>query len=491
MRRETIDRRTVASGVAVSFLMPLVGTACAAGNDDRVTRTSGFASFAAAASHWQAIGGTLLIDADHVVSAPITVECVSGLSYHLTTDGPRTLKYAGPQFHWFFCMLSRTGRNPLRIDGALTIDGGNACSMPLFVRFENVAGGDRRDLTVEGLTATNAHMRCGRSAIDGSPTNAYGATAMVFTGGFATLVLRQVKAVNVTRDAGAGDPGHQGCAGICVTGAMEGTASPQHITIEDFDVANIDSGDPPGSPRRGDMDGVLVFQAPQVDSTRPIIQRGVIRNAAGRAIKVFAPGGGGVTRDLTIYRSVHGNTGGSNDIAHQHGDGTIENITIYYSGDAHSQPTTPIGMSSGTARAPGFPFGTGTVRNVAIHDSTGQPKRAVVTFFYNVAGDRAPRRYLIQHVIDQGSAGSLFRPGILGADGPAEIDIDDVSVDLRSGLLASEDITPYLKVVVQKLVNRAVRPVPFKVSYNGNVAPRKYGGDLVAAGPIHGMRDVR
>lgn len=324
-------RRAVIAGLATAGLAPACGQASA-----QVIRVSRAPSFEAAVRQWAQGGGTLVIDRDVTLRAPVTMLARPGLSYRLTTEGEATIAYAGPRFHWALCLYSEGG-NPFVIDGALTIDGRDRVSMPLFVRFETVRGGARRNFSVSGLTCRNARMVQGRSSIDGSATNSYGATGMAFSGGFDRLTLRNVRVERATRARGAGRPGSQGCVGIGVSGSLDDTRSAKHVLIEDFTVDTVDSDDPPGTPERGDMDGVLIFQGPERSGTRPIIQRGLIRNAAGRAIKVFAPGGGGVTRDLRIERSIPGSPqNGSVDIAHQHGDGLIENIEIIYSGRAHA-----------------------------------------------------------------------------------------------------------------------------------------------------------
>ena len=447
-----------------------------------VLRSSTFDSFGDAVAHWSRSGGTLVVDADHVENRPVTMLCVPGLAYRLTTDGPRTVAYSGPQYHWFFCIYS-SGRNAFVIDGSLTLDGRDNCSMPFFARFEQVAD-DRRDFSVDGLTACNARMKRGISAVDGSRTNAYGATAMYFLGGFDHLTLRRVRARHVTREAGAGLSGSRGCVGIGVTN-LAGTRSARHIRIEEFEVAHVDSDDRPGAPERTDMDGVLVFQSAERSGTRPVIQTGTIREAAGRAIKVFAPGGGGTTRDITIYRSVHGSTQGSNDVAHQHGDGTIEDITLHYSGEAHASPTTPVGMSAGHMRDPEFPFRPGVVRNLTIHDVTGRSKAAIVTLFSNLH-DSEPRAYRLANIQDSGSAAHLLMPGGLGTFSDAVIEIDRIAVNLTVGLMATEDPNPHLRVFVRHLVNRNRRAVPFNVDYNGRAAPR-LGGSLIADDTVRGV----
>lgn len=458
------SRRTVLSGIAA---LPLIVAPALVRAQPAALRTSAFATFADAVAAWARRGGTLIVDRDHVEMRPVTMDCVPGVAYRLTSDAPRRIAYGGPAFHWLFCIASRGG-NPLVIDGAIEFDGRNACCLPFFARFEYVSGADRRDCTVSGLTARNARMQSGRSRINGSPTNAYGATAMMFSGGFDRLHLSRVGAFDVSRQAGAGLPGSQGCIGIGVTANLAGTQSARHVTIEDFEVSRVGSDDPVG-PRRSDMDGVLVFQTAEATGTRPTIQRGVIREAAGRGVKVFAPGGGGVTRDLVIHRSVAGKQDGSIDVAHQHGDGVIENIRINYSGSAHATPTIPIGVSSGYLRARGFAYGETVVRNIVIDDMTGRTKRAILGLQYNEQ-DTSTRRYRLADISDNGSAEYLFLPGALGTYGDASISMERVSVNLTRGLLATEDVSSRLTLRARGLTNRNPRRVPVRTYYDGSPA---------------------
>lgn len=453
----------VAAVAAVSIAAPALA--------EPVLYASQAPSIAAAFDWWQRTGGVLVIDRDFIVESPITMAAERGRSYRLTTAGARTLRYQGGRFHWALCLYS-AGATPLIIDGDLTIDGNDRVSIPLFVRFENVAGTQRRNCTISGLTCRNARMVAGRSPIDGTPTNAYGASGMLLAGGFDHLLLRDVVVENVTRAAGAGRAGSQGCVGIAVTANLTGTQSARHVTIEDFRVSHIDSEDLPSSPARGDMDGVLVFQSAELDGTRPIIQRGSIRNAAGRAVKVYAPGGGGLTQGLTIYRAVPGpGGGGAIEIAHQHGDGVIADIDITYAGAAHLNPTTVIGMSSGTARSPAFPFGVGEVRNLRIHDTTGAVKRTLFGLQYNVVGDQTPRRYVISDVTDDGQTRYLILPGALGTSAPVEIDLTRVNAKPVQALLASEDAARMLNVVMRQVTLGGSRRVPAKVLYNDRPVP--------------------
>lgn len=409
--------------------------------------------------------------------------CKPGLSYRLTSQGARRVRYTGSQHHWFLCVYS-AGATGFIIDGALTIDGGGRCSMPFFARFEGVSGKARRAFHVSGLTACNARMRDASSAYDGSRTSGYGAAAMCFLGGFDDLTLRNVRAVNVGRDAGVGRLGTQGCAGIAVLD-VPGGFSARRILIEDFEVSGVDSDDLPGSPARADMDGLIVFQLAEPGGEPPVIQRGVIREAAGRAVKVFAEGGGGVTRNLDIFRSVPGSSQGSNDLAHQHGDGVIEDIRFHYSGDAHMSPTTPIGMSAGHLREEAYPFGPGVIRNISIEDTTGRPKFAVVTLFSSLQSPTR-RSYTIQDLIDDGTAERLFTPGNLGTFANALVEVDRVKVNLTTSLMATEDLCPLLRVVVRRLTNQGPRTVPFNAYYDGRPAPR-LGGSKELAPNIEGI----
>jgi hypothetical protein len=477
-----INRRAIIGGIGASILLPTPAILRA---QSAALRSSAFRSLTDALSAWQRLGGTLIIDRDHVETRPLTVICERGLTYRLLTEGQRRISYAGPHTHWLFCMLGR-GANPVEISGDLSFDGRNRCSMPLFLRFELVGGVDRRNMTLVGIRAMNARMRAGRSQIDGAPTNAYGATALLVSGGIDRLHIHDVSVSTVGRDAGAGLPGSKGCIGIGVTGNLSGTQSPRHILIEDFSVSDINSDDRPSSPARSDMDGVLVFQTAEVAGTRPIVRRGVIREAAGRGVKIFAPGGGGVTRDLNIYRSVVGKQDGAIDIAHQHGDGVIENIRIHYSGNAHATPTIPIGISSGYVRGRGFAFGDTVVRNIVIDDTTGQTKRAIFGLQYNER-DATARHYRLSDITDNGSADYLLLPGALGTYGDADITLDRISVNLSRGLLATEDANVRLRINANTLTNRNPRSVPVRTYYDGSTAAAGHRIRLTRGAGVRGL----
>lgn len=479
------SRRAVVAGIGLAGL-PVAARAQAARSAAAPVTASEFLDLSAAVAQWELVGGTLQLDRDFDISLPITMIARRGLSYHLITDGPRLLRYVGPRHHWALCIYSE-GETPFRIEGNLTIDGTNRVAMPFFARFENVSGELRRDFRVRGLACRNAKIVNGTSGLDGTPANSYGASGMLFSGGFDRLHLSDVSVKDVTRAAGSGIPGSKGSLGIGVTGNLQSTSSARHVTIEDFEVCRIDSEDSPLSPERVDMDGVLVFQAAEEGGTRPVIQRGTIREAAGRSVKVFAPGGGGVTRELKIFRSISSRYYGSVDINHQHGDGLIADIEISYAGRAHDLPTTSISMSSGTARAKGFPFAVGEVRNIRIHDTTGRPKGALVGLQYNVVGDTSPRRYLFSHIIDDGVSRSFFLPGALGTHGPATIIIEDVDVGLSESLFASEDPTQFLRVQARRAHLSRGRELPVKVNYSGRPVPRNLDVRVNADASVSGL----
>ncbi len=437
---------------------------------------SRFSTLSDAFARWAEIGGALIIDRDFDVDAPITMHARPGLSYRLTTDRPRRLLYKGPRYHWALCLYSE-GANPFRIDGGLTIDGASLVSMPLFVRFETVSGNMRRDFSVDGLTLVNARMTAGRSPVDGAPTNAYGAAGVLFMGGFDRLHLRNISVSRVSRAARAGLSGSKGCLGIGVTAILPSTISAKHVLIEDFSVSHIDSDDPPSSPERTDIDGILVFQSAERDGTRPIIRSGVIREAAGRGVKVYAPGGGGVTQNVKIFRSVVSTIYGAAEINHQHGDGLVADIEVFYSGRAHERPTTVISMSAGHARSPGFAFGNGEIRNIVVHDTTGKLKQVLIGLQYNLAGDTSPRTYRISNLSDNGLSRYFFLPGALGTGSSANLTIDDCHVNITESLMASEDPAHLLRVRIRRSNLNRTRPIETKVTYDGR--------------PVHGFNGLR
>ena len=316
---ETWSRRAVVAGLAT-----LLGSGPSRSAEENAEglRTSNFSDFETAVSMWAKVGGTLIVDRDHSFGAPITAILLPGLAYRLKSEGSRVLNYIGPAYHWAFSLYSE-GKTAVLIEGDLTIDGADRVCIPFYAKFDKVEGGLRRDFSVDGLRCRNARMAHVLSPIDGAPINLYGACGMLFAGGFDHLHLRNVSVDNVTRAARAGTPFYQGSVGIGVVAKLNSTCSTRHVTIEEFAVSHVDSEDPPGSEHRVDMDGVLVFQSEEKDGSRPLIQSGIVREAAGRAVKIFAPGGGGVTRKIQIFRSVPSTIYGAVEIDHQHGDGVV------------------------------------------------------------------------------------------------------------------------------------------------------------------------
>ena len=414
---------------------------------------------------WAKVGGTLIVDRDHSFGAPITAILLPGLAYRLKSEGSRVLNYIGPAYHWAFSLYSE-GKTAVLIEGDLTIDGADRVCIPFYAKFDKVEGGLRRDFSVDGLRCRNARMAHVLSPIDGAPINLYGACGMLFAGGFDHLHLRNVSVDNVTRAARAGTPFYQGSVGIGVVAKLNSTCSARHVTIEEFAVSHVDSEDPPGSEHRVDMDGVLVFQSEEKDGSRPLIQSGIVREAAGRAVKIFAPGGGGVTRKIQIFRSVPSTIYGAVEIDHQHGDGVVADIDITYSGRAHLSPTTVIGMGSNSARRPGFPFAAGAIADIRIRDYTNAPKAFIASLYYSVA-DPSPRSFTLTNISDEGTARNLLLTGALGTYGSVRVTLDRINVDLKASLLMSDDPTQLLAITARNSVFSRGRAVIVKTRHDG------------------------
>lgn len=428
-------------------------------------KTSDFPDLKTALEAWAKLGGMLIVDRDHEFEVPVTVIVLPNFSYQLMTDGPRTLRYIGSPYHWALSIYSE-GKTPVSIGGRLTIDGANRVCIPFYAKFDKVDGDLRRDFIVSGLTCRNARMAPVISPIDGARANLYGACGMLFAGGFDHLHLRYVAVENVTRAAGAGTPFFQGCVGIGVTAKLGGNTSARHVVIEDFTVTRVDSEDAMRSDRRVDMDGILVFQSEESNGTRPLIQRGVIREAAGRAVKVFAPGGGGITRQLQIYRSVPSSVSGAVEIDHQHGDGLIADIDISYSGRAHVSPTTVIGMGSIGARPSGFPYAVGEVRDIRIRDQTGTPKSVLVSV-YSSSSDASPREFALTRISDEGTTRNLLMTGALGTYGLVKVTLDEIDINLTVSVVVSDDPTQLLRVRARRSKFSRGRPVRIKARHDG------------------------
>lgn len=402
--------------------------------------SSDFNTLADAITYWAANGGRLVINQDYTLTSAITANLTASKSYILECDRERTITYDGSSV---LAVLRINGANntPLMVSPLLTIDAANKANSALWVNYETVTGSNRAKIDIGG-TYKNARRETGLTFRDAVPISV--------TGGFIDLHMHDVRAINSTRAAGSGTPGSTGNIGIGVY-----VWCPK-ILIEDFYIENVNSDDLPSSANRSDLDGLLLFQDPQETSFTPaVIQRGTIVEAAIRAIKAFAPAGGVHISNITVIRSIVGGFNGSDDIDVQSGDGIVENIKFYYSGDANTKETTPIDIGANGARTVDYAFHPTIVRNVIINDKTGVAKRQIVGTFSNFT-DNDTRQILIENVVDTGTAEVVTYIGALGINGGgrATLRVRDMDCNVTVGFTKSEDDLSNLYVEATGLRNR-------------------------------------
>lgn len=404
---------------------------------------SNYASFAAAVTAWASAGGTLVVDQDLTETAAISVNLVAGQTYRMVSDKPRTITYNGANIQTYIKLTGAAGC-PLYLDADLIIDCQNKASTGLWLEYSSVSGDDRRDLRLHNLQVRNVKM---------TTTTTAGANGIRLNGGFDFMWVRNWRVETVNRTAGTGLAGSYGCAGL-IYNVSAGSAKARRTVIEDFEVDTVTTEDAAGTAAYSDCDGILWFDS-VVDSAPvepPVIRRGVIRECAGRAIKVFSRNSPQVkVQSIAVYRSVQGVNGGSNDIDIQSGGGLVDDIVYHYSGDAHATPTIPLDFTLGYDLDPG-PL---VIRAVRMNDSTGATKGAVLGFQYTDPAVPAERKITVENVVDHGQAECLFIGSGVGSLNRADISLRQVDVYLTQAVCKRSDNGPYLFVTASQVLNRA------------------------------------
>ena len=437
-----------------------------------------YPDLAAAIAAWGAQGGRLHLDGTYQVSAPIDCRLAPGRAHRLTASAGTVVRYVGrPARHMI--RIEPTGRNDLVIDcGAATFDANRIVNCPLFIQsFATPA--DR------GTTRVTGRFRNARSNVRGTGD----ISGLRVVGAHRLVHVHDVDVDGVTRIAGACDPGYNGSQGVCVVGGD--THNILDILIERVSVRGMTTEDAVTSKYYVDLDGILVFQALERGARGPVIRGATLRDCPGRAIKVYAPTGGGEVRDITILRGTHGGGkafgGHSIDIDIQHGDGIVSGVRIAYSNDAHYTPTIPIQMAVVNRRTAANPFGPATIEDVVITDSTNVVRQAVVSLHDNSgAGGGTRRAITLRDIADYGKARMLFVSGQAGAEARCDIVIADVNCHVTEAATVTSDPQPNLFVRAANLANRNTVAVPVKHNLGGGMALVTWG-DWLAEGPVTGF----
>ncbi len=434
-----------------------------------------FPTLEAALDAWCVTGGTLVISRDHVQRTPMPIKMLSqGKAYRMTSDRRRTVKYDGP-FAMRFVELDTVGPAPICIDGDIVFDGNNKVPCPLIVGFQSCTYGNRRDGLFRGLTGVNGRTHMGQ----------FGSSGLRFQGGFDHLTLENLVARDISREAGAGNAGSQGCTGIQYNNAGPG-ANALHILMRDLEVDTVTTDDAVGSPERVDCDGIYCYQAQEPGASAPILEGFTIRNAVGRGVKMFTLHGGPTVRDGKILLNSPPITPGTNMIDIQVNEGLVENIEMEVSGAAAIGPgkVRPLSIGSNYMRDEDNPFGSVTVRKIKVNDTTGVVRDVFAAFNYPFPYVR-PRNFVLDDIVDTGKTAQLFSIGALGSTEPVHFRLADVVCTVTSALTITDDDMRFLSVSVANLDNTNATPVPVARFLNGQERTTRWGfwwGDAMCSG---------
>jgi hypothetical protein len=414
-----------------------------------------YSTLAAALAAWGAAGGRLLLNRDYLdqLTGENQVNVGGDKVYFLDVDRARGIRYTGADAQYGVIRLLATGPATVIVSPDLTIDGNYKARMPLWCQWELITNpADFRDARIGG-TYKNARMLSGNQS----------AIGLKIDGGFNKLRVEDCNIYDVGRAVGTGTTGSQGSVGIAIT------TNARAVDVNRFHIEKVDSDEASGSSARADMDGLLIFNRGDtiaLDRMEPTnVSNGSMIDCAGRGLKRFAPHSGGVTRDITVRRSVHPGPSGAVDIDHQDGDGVIENCSIQLSGNANGTAGSAMNFGTGVARGAAYPFKPAIARNVTIYDSTGAPKFQICGMAY-AAGGTPRRQFRFENIVDHGTAQLWSRPSQLGNYGEVTVQMEQIDVNLTSCLFQTDDSMANMRVYARNFTNRG-SIVPYAKNLSG------------------------
>ena len=445
---------------------------------DSTFYTSAFPSLAAAMDALISNGGTLVFNSDINVPAPIIRYPVDGKSYKFISDRRRRLLYTGTATgDAMIRMVIGAGVTaPIEWDASLEFDADRKAAVCL-ATLSDAAGDDRANFIMRGdMVFRNARSLVG---------SGYEANGFIANGGYKDIDVRDFEIYDISAPVGATIPGSRGARGFQIFGVLGTTRSAERIFVGRHKVVNVVNDETPGTTNYTEMDSII-FQSAEGAKQAPVVENGYHENVPGRAIKIFAPFGGGSVRnirDVLTIPPVSGGGGGSPRINLQHGTGTVEKCGFSWSAGAVGSSMTAVSFANTAYALRSKPI---RVADITIDDASGTTHPCVVDLRRSATSSVTPVAAIIENIQSNGLHEALFLPGGLGSTLAARVDLKQINVRLTQALIKTDDSQPFLRVILSDVDNTSGTTVPARRLLSNAMAVAGWG-DFVALTPCSGL----
>lgn len=429
-----------------------------------------FPSLTAAFAAWESRGGDMLVtdDMPNLPDRPYMV-AQHGKHYRLIGVGGRRLKIGfsgGPHSYWGIRVRFDEGVVAGFEMENLEIDGGHVCNMPFWAQADNRSGVSRAPFIARNCAFRNARK------VDGA---SYDAVCLVTNGGFSKVEWRGCEFDRSSCIVGTSVGGASGCRGFTIFAVLGTSRSAAEIIVDDCELIDIYSDEDPDSANYTEMDGGIIFQSDVGTVAAPIVTNIRGKNGGmGRLLKIFAPFGGAIVRDVTDELTRPPTTA-SLRVNLQNGDGTVEN----YRGTYSWTPTaTPRAVRPVSLTMTGYDLTRKVTKvdGIDITDTTGEIKSCLVDI--QTADTSTSRNWhiSISNIRDSGLADCLYTPRSLGRYADASVNVVMVNCNLTGQCIAkSDDPLIFLKATYLHVYNRNATPaIPVRL-LNGSPRVTQWG----------------
>lgn len=435
-----------------------------------------YPSLAAAFDAFITNGGTLVIDSDHNIPAPIVRTALDGKSYTIKTDKRRKLTYTGTATGDAMIRFNIGAgvTAPIEIEASLELDADRKAAVCLAV-LSSASGNDRANFIMRGdLVFRNSRSLVGTG---------YEANGFFVNGGYKDVVVQDFEIYDISAPVGATVPGSRGCRGYQIFGTLGTTTSAERIFVGRHKVVNVLNDETPGTTNYIEMDNII-FQSAEGALQAPVVEDGYYENCPGRAIKIFAPFGGGIVRNIRDVLSVPAVTGGGSPrINFQHGNGTVEKCEFTFTAGAAGSTITPISFANTAYALPSKPI---RVSGITVDDATGDTQPCVVDLRRSPTSTVTPATVTIDNVRSNGLYEAFSLTGSLGRDLNAYVTLHQINLRLTQALIKTDDVQSYLRASLTNVHNTSGTTVPARRLLSNAMATTAWG-DWEADGPCTGL----